>query len=138
MLQESCFPVRNLIIALGFFTTFVTYMTRNSLNMAIIAMVKHDEEDNNVVNGTRNYDKGEFEWSQSQQGIVLGSFAYGYVCLQIVGGRLAEKFGAKWIVATSLALSTILSCLQPVIARFSFVLLIISRVVLGKSKLQTY
>ena len=32
-------------------------------------------------------------WHESQQGIILGMFFYGYVLTQLPGGRLAEIIG---------------------------------------------
>ena len=39
-------------------------------------------------------------WEKSIQGHILGSFFYGYLISQIPGGLLAERFGAKWIIAS--------------------------------------
>lgn len=36
--------------------------------------------------------QGEFNWSSSQKALVLGSFFYGYICTQILGGFLAGRF----------------------------------------------
>ena len=50
---------------------------RVNLSVAIVYMVK---------------DPG-MAWQESQQGIVLGMFFYGYVLTQLPGGRLAEIIG---------------------------------------------
>ncbi len=39
----------------------------------------------------------DFTWDSSTQGIILGSFFYGYILTQIPGGWLATKFGGKRI-----------------------------------------
>ena len=50
---------------------------RVNLSVAIVYMVK---------------DPG-MSWHESQQGIILGMFFYGYVLTQLPGGRLVEIIG---------------------------------------------
>ena len=45
-------------------------------------------------------------WQESQQGIILGMFFYGYVLTQLPGGRLAEIVGNK--AGSSILLTVIL------------------------------
>ena len=40
---------------------------------------------------------GEFNWDEYTQGIILGSFFYGYILTQIPGGYFAEKVGIIFI-----------------------------------------
>jgi len=70
-------------------------------------------------------------WEKSVQGHILGSFFYGYCISQIPGGLLAERFGAKWIIAGFLGLSTAATLLTPLASRVSFGLLILLRVLCG-------
>ena len=65
------------------------------------------------------------------QGYILSSFFYGFFISQIPGGLLAERFGAKWIIAGFLGLSTAATFLTPLAARISFGLLIMCRIVCG-------
>ena len=77
-------------------------------------------------------------WEKSIQGHILGSFFYGYLISQIPGGLLAERFGAKWIIAGFLSLSTVATLLTPVASRISFGLLIVLRVLCGIGSVRTY
>ncbi|RWS14453.1 putative inorganic phosphate cotransporter-like protein, partial [Dinothrombium tinctorium] len=61
---------------------------------------------------------GEFDWSPSLQGIVLSSYFYGYISTQIVGGRWAEKWGAKWVCGIGVLGSSVFSLLAPISAKF--------------------
>ena len=70
-------------------------------------------------------------WEKSIQGHILGSFFYGYLVSQIPGGLLAERFGAKWIIAGFLGMSTVATYLTPIASRISFGLLIVLRVLCG-------
>ena len=49
--------------------------------------------------------------------MVLGSFYYGNVITQILGGTLSEKFGAKWIIGGMTFLAGLLTVLNPLAAR---------------------
>lgn len=79
----------------------------------------------NVVNPNLTYD-----WSPKTQGIVLGSFWYSYMCMQVPSGRMAEEFGGKWIVAISLIGSAVINFITPLITD-SISILVASRVLLG-------
>jgi MFS family permease len=35
------------------------------------------------------------EWDSMTQGLILGSFFYGYICTQLPGGWLSRKYGGK-------------------------------------------
>ena len=61
-------------------------------------------------------------------GVVLGSFYYGYVALQIPGGWLALKVGGTRLFGLAVLIASILTLLTPVASRTSVVLLIIVRV----------
>lgn len=37
----------------------------------------------------------EYHWDPSTQGVILGSFYWGYIITQIPGGLLAKRFGGK-------------------------------------------
>ena len=60
--------------------------------------------------------------------MVLGSFYYGYVALQIPGGWLALKVGGTRLFGLAVLIASALTLLTPVASRTSVVLLIIVRV----------
>lgn len=60
--------------------------------------------------------------------MVLGSFYYGYVALQIPGGWLALKVGGTRLFGLAVLIASTLTLLTPVASRTSVVLLIIIRV----------
>lgn len=55
----------------------------------------------------------KFQWSQKLQGIILSSYFWGYIVLQLPGGILVQKFGGKYILCGGIFLSAILSFLTP-------------------------
>lgn len=93
---------------------------------------------------------GEFLWDEYSQGIILGSFFYGYVLTQIPGGRLAETFGGKlvfglgglfeiislvlqaqWFIIPTVFVTAIFTLLTPLAAKTSLPALVLVRVLEG-------
>ncbi|XP_071443018.1 sialin-like [Hetaerina americana] len=60
---------------------------------------------------------GEFPWDERTQGLILGSFFYGYVATQVPGGRLSELFGGRHVVGLGVLLTGIFTLLSPVVVR---------------------
>ena len=61
--------------------------------------------------------KEGFNWDAQVQGLVLSSFSFGYITTQIVGGILAERFGAKWIFGVCIFVCSALEFVIPVAAK---------------------
>lgn len=79
----------------------------------------------------KNAIKGEFLWDKKLQGLILGAFFWGYLLLQVVGGTLSEKFGAKKIIAIGMFPVSVLNILSPVCARANPYLFLIIRLLVG-------
>lgn len=75
-----------------------------------------------------------FDWDASRQGLLLGAFAIGTAPLQVLGGRLAEIYGAKWVLLAGCIGTAITNLTIPFLAHFSFALLIVNRIVMGISQ----
>ena len=65
------------------------------------------------------------------QGIVLRALFYPYFVTQIIGGRLAERFGAKWLTAVSVFVLGIFTALIPIAAYTHVGLVIFIRIIGG-------
>ena len=129
------------------------YMMRTNLSILIVEMVSNNVTSNiiqEIKNQTHDFetcklknadgldtsDKPEvttnryekLDWSPFMQGQVLASFSYGYVLTQIIGGRLAEKYGIRKIYGGSLFLTGIITFLLPVAAKLHVNALIFLRV----------
>nr|CAD7415007.1 unnamed protein product [Timema poppensis] len=74
---------------------------------------------------------GEFEWSSTLQGFILSAFYYGYITTQIIGGRLGEKYGAKFIMGPGLMAAGIMSLLTPLAARYHLAAFAVVRILTG-------
>ena len=68
------------VIALTVAAVFICYIDRVVISLAIIPMSE------------------EAGWSETQKGIILGSFYIGYMVTQIYGGVLSDRIGAKIVL----------------------------------------
>ena len=75
----------------GFLGFANLYAMRVNLSVAIVYMVNNTALNDNK-NFTENHSSvtkdGPFSWDESQQGIILGMFFYGYVLTQVQTGPL--------------------------------------------------
>jgi len=79
---------------MAFASFFCAMMLRESLSVAIVAMVNHTTAGEADVVGTNDsnqcprdpelqHESGEFTWSRNQQGILLAAFYYGFEITQV-------------------------------------------------------
>lgn len=149
-------PLRYLMVSLIILATAIDYITRVNINIAIVTMVSSNSSHSAIqrstcpvkhvtsssgVNSTDSesidysqhepkYPGQQFDWSPTVQGIILGSFWYSYILMQVPSGRMAEEFGGKTIVAISLIGSGVVNIITPLVAP-SVTLLVLSRMALG-------
>ncbi|KAF7278773.1 major facilitator superfamily transporter 10 [Rhynchophorus ferrugineus] len=149
---KNCIKSRYVLGILGFLGFANVYAMRVNLSLAIVAMVNqtaipHPPVNNNTFdycpetnnsNSTIINNHGEFKWDEKTQGIVLGSFFYGYVLTQVPGGRLAELFGGKLIYGIGVLITAVFTILSPIAARINFPLFIIVRIIEGMGEGVTF
>ncbi|KAF0305398.1 Vesicular glutamate transporter 2 [Amphibalanus amphitrite] len=124
----SVLPVRYIVVAVTFFGFIINYMLRNNLNLAIVAMVNHTAVNSSDSSGQED---GPFVWDENIVGQILGSFYYGYICTQIVGGRTAELTSVKYIYGVSLLLAGLLTFLIPAVSYWDYRALLTVRIAMG-------
>ena len=73
----------------------------------------------------------DFTWERQTQGVILGSFFYGYIFTQIPGGWLATKFGGKRIFLIGIGATSVLTILTPILTRVGTGFLISTRILEG-------
>lgn len=73
----------------------------------------------------------DFHFSSTIQGVILSSFFLGYITTQTLGGALADKYGGKWVLASSAALWTLFTFLTPFSAQIGLGYLLLCRILLG-------
>lgn len=130
----TCRQVLNILVIFGF---MFNYMLRVNLTIAIVDMVDTSQENSTratreVSNSTETrVEQTRFNWSATQKNDILGSFFWGYVLTEILGGRLAEIVGAKRIFGGGMLIASILTILTPAACYIDFYCVLILRAVLG-------
>lgn len=57
---------------------------------------------------------GPFVWDEKTQGLILGSYFWGYMASLMPGGMVAEYVSAKWVLNGAVLLNAVPSLLMPV------------------------
>ena len=70
--------------------------------------------------------------------MILGAFYYGYSCSTFIGGRLSEIYGSRWVLFITVGLTSLLTTLNPLAARFSTRLFIVTRALQGATQVSIY
>lgn len=153
---ETGFGKRHNLILLLFFGFSCIYAMRVNLSVAIVAMVKtrpkskelHSLSDEcpaplpppreDEQSPWESESAGEFDWDEQSQGLVLGSFFYGYLLTNYLGGRLADRFGGRRIYGAGITLTAVLTLLSPVAARHSTGAFVLTRMLVGMAEGVTF
>ncbi len=106
-------PQRYTVVALCFAATFLCYIDRVNISVAVIPMAK------------------ELGWDAETQGRVLSLFFVGYLLTQILGGRLADRFGGKRVLGAGVLLWSLFTVLTPPAASLGLAALLLARVGMG-------
>ena len=117
---ESFWKSRYSVIFMCFAATFVCYIDRVNISVAIIPMAK------------------DFGWSVETQGYVLSSFYIGYLMMQIGGGRLADRFGGKLILGVGVLIWSLFTLITPWAAMGGLMMLYLSRIGMGLGEAVTF
>ncbi|MEM9173721.1 MAG: ACS family MFS transporter [Myxococcota bacterium] len=111
---------RYTVVALSFLAVTICYIDRVNISVAIIPMAE------------------DLGWDLETRGIVLASFAAGYITLQIIGGRLADRFGGKRVLGVGVILWSLFTLLTPPAAFLGLGALLLARIGLGAGEAVTY
>ena len=106
-------PYRFKVVFLSFLAVFICYIDRVNISVAIIPMQE------------------QFGWSESQVGIILGSFYFGYMITMILGGYLADKYGGKKVLGYALLIWSLFTIITPFFAYPGLWWLILIRILMG-------
>jgi len=104
--------------------------TDHADNNTLSCMSHHISDSETVSNETSSSD-GPLVWTQPQQGLVLGSYFWGYFVTQVPGGRLSELYSAKLVFLVAVFLNIFGAILSPVCAMQGPALVIVMRVIQG-------
>lgn len=145
--KGPCFGQRHLFVILCNLGIAVMYCMRVNLNVALIAMVNSTaiEDSNsklsngsecpvaNITSGSMQNlpNDGTYVWSRQLQGLILSSFFWGYLILQIPAGTLTQRFGGKRAFLIGVLWTSTLTAITPWVASFGSTWLICFRVLEG-------
>jgi len=118
--STRAWPRRYTVVALSFLAVFVCYIDRVNISVAIIPMA------------------ADLGWTPEMQGRVLASFFVGYLLLQVAGGRLADRFGGKVVLAAGVLAWSLFTVLTPPAAYLGFGVLIAARILMGTGEAVTF
>ncbi|CAH1154737.1 unnamed protein product [Phaedon cochleariae] len=115
---------RHVQYSLMIVATVLGYGMRTVLNVAIVAMVdEHPPKD--------RYYSVYPEW-KPKKNLILSSFFWGYVCLQVGAGQLAKKYGTRLFLLGSILIPSVAGVLLPLAgAELGYIGVIICRIVQG-------
>ncbi len=106
-------PRRYTVVVLFALATALCYIDRVNISIAIIPLARE-----------KGYDA-------AAKGLVLSSFLWGYLWLQLLGGWMADRFGGKRVLAAGVAAWSLATFLTPPAASISFGALLAMRAMLG-------
>ncbi|XP_070504468.1 sialin-like [Chironomus tepperi] len=106
---------RNHLALLVFIGFVIIYTLRFLLSVGIIAMLQDSD----------------IKWGSLQTGMILGSFFYGYIVTQIIGGIAIAFLPDFLILGIGVAITSTLTLASPVIVQASFAGFFAIRVIIG-------
>src|SRR5690242_4848204 len=88
-------PRRYTVVGLFFLSTFICYLDRVNVSVAIIPMAR------------------ELGYSPARQGLILSAFFWGYIVSQLAGGWVADRFGGKAVLGFGVGCWSLATALTP-------------------------
>ena len=111
---------RYTVIGMCFAATFVCYIDRVNISVAIIPMAR------------------DLGWDVATQGAILSSFYVGYLLMQIGGGRLADRYGGKLILGLGVLIWSAFTIITPAAAFMGLFALFAARIGMGLGEAVTF
>ena len=110
---KRCCHRRHIVLLFCFLANVVCFVDRTNIAVAALAI------------------QDEYGWSDSEMGVALSSFFYGYATMQIPSGWLSARFGGKRVLAVCVALWSMFTIVTPLAVKVSFGTLLAARVGMG-------
>lgn len=114
---------------MAFLGFLIAYTARTNISVAIIAMVQ--SKNVTLADGTTVLRNATFDWSNTNQFLVLSSSYWLYAVSQLPGGIIAIRFSGVLVLGISVLVPGVLSILCPICARGSIWLLLTNRILMG-------
>lgn len=143
-------PIRFWIAVMVFASTYINYTTRSNMSISITSMISGSKDKNKTVsipeckrnlasfNSTLSRtpkpldDYGpRYDWDESIQGLIIGSYFWGYVISSAPGGFIAEWLGPFNTIFYTQIVTAIFNSLSVWGAQWHFGFLIFFRFIIG-------
>lgn len=131
---------RFVIAAMVSLTGIFNFIVRGNMSINILAMTEPLYNNSDPVPDVKNCKESyvvflqicfhsqygpRYKWSSYDQGLVLGSYAWGTVIITFFAGVFAEKFGPRKVIGYAMICGAILTALAPVAANFLWLSILI-------------
>lgn len=73
----------------------------------------------------------QFDWTETDKQLILGSFFWGYILTELPGGRLAELVGGHRVFGHSMLWASVLTLITPFAANLGLAAMVTQRALLG-------
>lgn len=113
-------PKRYLVVAMCMLATFICYIDRVNISVAIIPMAE------------------QYGWTDTTKGLVLSSFFIGYLLFMVPAGWIANRYGGRLLMGVALAFWSLFTILTPLAAGLSFAALIAVRIAMGAGEAASF
>ncbi|XP_076624577.1 putative inorganic phosphate cotransporter isoform X1 [Colletes latitarsis] len=107
---QAWFGCRHVQVILMAFSFMSCYAIRVTTSVTLEAMTNAS---------TANPDFEEFPWDNKIKDNILSSFFWGYVCTQIIGSIIAQRWGAQKLFSLAVFICGVATLLVPVAATYS-------------------
>ncbi|KAI5639155.1 major facilitator superfamily domain-containing protein [Phthorimaea operculella] len=122
--------VRHLQISLICLCMTSLQMVRSSMGVAVLAMTDTSRKNESIT---------IYDWDKSTQGVILSSFFWGYMVMQLPAGILTNRFGGKPILLFALLSNGVICVLVPLLASWGgWQILCAARVLIGMTQACLY
>ena len=101
------------VVALTSLACVICYSDRVNISVAAVAM------------------REQFQWSQTEKGLVLSAFFLGYLLFMFLGGVLATRIGGRIVLGCAVLAWSLFTLLTPPAAMTSLAVLIAARIGMG-------
>ncbi|CAH2048166.1 unnamed protein product, partial [Iphiclides podalirius] len=102
---KCCLGFRHVQAFLLFFAFVLCFAMTVNMSIAIVVMTDPAQTDS-------------FDWNIQKQGVILSSFFWGYLFLQVPAGELANRFGGKNLTMLCVSINAIASLCLPMSAYY--------------------
>ncbi|XP_046865526.1 sialin isoform X2 [Drosophila willistoni] len=125
-------PARLVLYFLSWSGFLVSFMMRNDMNFALVAMIPNDNSTNSEINNSSlTLSVGPGDSTSIVKSVIISSFYWCYVISQVVGGIATQAFGTKSVFGWSQLATALCSLLMPMAAQLHFGIVIVLRSVQG-------